>query len=84
MQLRSTLITEIISTLGKKLNLLTQKQKQVLVKQLEVNPYLEPGEIHQLAESLNISAEKVSNWFRGALFRKRRKDISCKYMKNPE
>ena len=84
MQLKSTLITEIISTSGKKPTFFTEKQKQVLMKWFEAKPYLELGEKHQLAELLNISDEKISRWFRGALFRKRRKNISCKYMRNPE
>ena len=84
MQLRSTLLTEIISTLGKKLKLLTPNQKQVLVRRLEAKPYLELGEINQLAESLNMSNKKIAKWFGDARFRRRKKGLLCKYMINPQ
>ena len=82
MQLRSTLITGIISTLGKRLKLLTPDQKQVLLKRLEAKPYLEPGEKHQLAESLNMSDKRITSWFRDKRFTRRKKGLLCKYMSN--
>ena len=78
----STLITEIISTSEKRLKTLAQNQKQVLVKRLEGKPYLEPGEKYQLAESLNMSVERISSWFRNSRFRRRKKELLCKYKSN--
>ena len=80
--MRGTLINEIISTLGNKRKPLTPYQTQVLVKRLEAKPYLEPGEKHQLAMSLNMSDKRIANWFRYARSKRRKKEPLCKYMSN--
>ena len=73
---------EIISTLGTQRKRLTPYRKQVLVKRLEANPYLEPGEKHQLAESLNMSVNRIASWFRQTRSNRKRKEVLCKYMSN--
>ena len=81
-QLRSILNMEIISTLGKKRKQLTEYQKQVLLKRLEANTFMKPGEKHQLAESLDMSVKGIATWFYNTRYNRKKKEILCKYMSN--
>ena len=49
--------------LGKAKKYMTPYQAQTLLRRYETNPYLELGERHQLAQSLNISEERITEWF---------------------
>ena len=49
--------------LGEARNYLTPYQTQILVRWYEANPYLEWEERHQLAQLLNISEERIKDWF---------------------
>ena len=42
---------------------MTPYQTKILVRMYEANPYLEPEEKHQLAQSLNISEGRIKEWF---------------------
>ena len=42
---------------------MTPYQTKILVRRYEADPYLEPEERHQLAQSLNISEERIKEWF---------------------
>ena len=75
-------MNEITSNLGMKRKVLTPYQKQVLVKRFQAKPYLEPGEKHQLAESLNMSDESVVRWFNTRRRSTKKKGLLRKYMNN--
>ena len=42
---------------------LTEYQSQILMERFQANPYLRKEEKCQLAESLNITKEKIKVWF---------------------
>ena len=50
-------------TLGRAKKFMTQYQTQTLLRRYEANPYLELEERHQLAQSLNITGERIRLWF---------------------
>ena len=50
-------------TLGKVKKYMTPYQAQTLLRRYEAKPYLELGESHQLAQSLNISEVRIRHWF---------------------
>ena len=50
--------------LGKARKYITPYQTQILVRRYEANRYLEREERHELAQSLNISEERIKDWFR--------------------
>ena len=62
-------------TLGKLKRLMTPHQTQTLVKKYEDNPFLELEERHQLAQSLNISKERITNWFVRRRYREKRRGL---------
>ena len=49
----------------KKSNPWTENQLEILMEAFQANLYPEIEELHQLAESLNVSNKKVQNWFSG-------------------
>ena len=53
---------------------MTPYQTQVLVRRYEANSYLKREESHQLAQSLNISAERIKDWFHERRKRQRKKN----------
>ena len=75
-------MNEKTSNLGKKRKVVTPYQKQVLVKRFQAKPYLERGEKHQLAESLNMSDESIVSWFDVRRRSTKRKRLLRKYMSN--
>ena len=52
---------------------LTSYQAQILVRRYEANPYPKREERHQLAQLLNISEERINNWFTQWRLRQRKK-----------
>ena len=75
-------MNEIISKLARKKKNVTPYQKQLLVKRFQANPYLELGEKHQLAESLNMSEESIVSWFSVRRYYTKKKGLLRKYMSN--
>ena len=84
MHLRKIVLTEMPSLLEQRRMRLTIYQKESLVERFQTNPYLEQGEKHQLARSLNISERKIEKWFDRRRLMKRKKGLlskfSCKYL----
>ena len=81
-QLRSILIIKRFSTIGKTRQYFTPYQQQILVKRFQAKPYLEPGEKHQLARSLNTSDKRIRHWFKYRRCVRRKQGLLCKCMSN--
>ena len=48
------------------------------MKKFKTNPYLKTGEGHQLARSLNVSAESIEEWYRNRRSYQRKKGLLVK------
>ena len=53
---------------------MTTHQKRTLMKVFQAKPHLQKEEIYQLAQSLNISEERIKNWFQNKRTARNRKD----------
>ena len=42
---------------------MTEYQKKILMKMFHAKPYLKEAENYQLAQSLNISEQRIREWF---------------------
>lgn len=84
MELGESVVIKMPSILEQASKQLTIYQKETLVERFKANPYLEPGERHQLAKSLNISEKKIAKWFERRRHMKRKKGLlqkfTCKYL----
>ena len=54
---------------------MTANQTQTLMKRFEAKPQLEKGEVHQLAETLNLTENRIVVWFNNARYKRRRKGL---------
>ena len=54
---------------------ITPYQTQMLMKWFQVNPFLENEEKHQLAKSLNISEQRIQDWYRNKRYKRRQKGL---------
>ena len=84
MNLRSILIKYTSSNLGKAKRNFTPCQIQILAKRFEAKPYLEPGEKHKLAKSLNTSDKRIEEWFRYTRSRRRKQGLLREFTSNPQ
>ena len=75
MQLSTLLLTEMSPTLGKPRKYMTPYQTQILLWRYETNPYIKKEEKHQLAHLLNISEERIKDWFEERRKRQRKSGI---------